>query len=113
MDNIDVITVNAINRYYTTLDNVGYTCPKDTGKLLLLVWLNTFLADYSGYIDANLYYKINDILECLEGCCLIPYTRYTKSLPSSAIPIKGHQRQIVQGTSIRATEVLKPRVTEG
>lgn len=112
MDNIATTILNTVTRYYNILYNIGYTDPKFTNRLLLLEYLNDFLDTYIGYVDIELYQKIEKILDCMEGCCIMPYNRYTKILPKAKFTYRGHQRQAEQSTQIKLNEDAVSRVTE-
>lgn len=70
---------NALNRYFSALEKVGYYRYADIQKLLILIYLNELICDKDLHIPENDYLIIHRALACLYGSsCLIPYPDYLK-----------------------------------
>lgn len=105
MEDINEITYNALDRYFTVLQHTGYVPQRDVNKLLLLQFIQEMLDQYSDYITADDYNIIARIVQCLsDSSCLIPYIEYKQN----TFPITGYVRRI----PIRITEDYIIRHTE-
>ena len=79
MGELDELTFQALERYFSVLEKVGYVKQKDVDKLILLTFLYDIVENYSYYITEDDYNMINDIIACLYGSsCLIPFAQYQK-----------------------------------
>lgn len=79
MVELDELTSQALDRYFSVLEKVGYMNQKDTDKLILLTFLQEMLEQYAGYITEKDYKLINSVIACLYGSsCLIPFPQYQK-----------------------------------
>ena len=79
MGNLDELTFQALERYFSVLEKVGYVKQKDVDKLVLLTFLQDIIEHYSYYITEDDYNMINSIIVCLYGSsCLIPFAQYQK-----------------------------------
>ena len=77
MEELNKLTADALDRYFTVLGSVGYISEANTNKLILLQFIQKFLQEYQGYITEADYTKIESILQCLAGSsCLIPFKEY-------------------------------------
>lgn len=101
MEDLNNITFDALERYYTVLENLGYTTESDTNKLLLLQFLQGFLQEFIYYITEEDYNTIEKIVQCLtQTSCLIPYREYQLlSIPLTNyinnVPIKITQDNVI------------------
>ena len=71
MEDINAITLNAINNYYNYLDNLGYISNEETNRILVLITISKVLEKFIMYItdeDLNTIYKV---MTCLSKSCLI------------------------------------------
>lgn len=91
MEDLDNITYQAINRYFTVLEKTGYIKDSDVNKLILLQFLQNFVYEYQGYITEEDYNTINLIITCLIGSsCLIPFKQYKQM----TVPMQNYMRNI-------------------
>lgn len=77
---MDEMVYDALSKYFTTLEKVGYVPYSDVYKLLVLNFYKDFVFnDYRGLITKDDYLLIERALNCLYGTtCLIPYPDYLK-----------------------------------
>lgn len=79
MENLDELTFQALERYFSVLEKVGYIKQKDVNKVILLTFLQDLMEHYSYYITEDDYNMINNIIVCLySSSCLIPFAQYQK-----------------------------------
>ena len=80
VDVMDEMVYDALSKYFTTLEKVGYVPYSDVYKLLVLNFYKDFVFnDYRGLITKDDYLLIERALNCLYGTtCLIPYPDYLK-----------------------------------
>ena len=105
MEELNKLTADALDRYFTVLGSVGYIPEANTNKLILLQFIQEFLQEYQGYITEADYNKIESILQCLAGTsCLIPYKEYL--LASEVVPSIFSMR-ITENEILRHTEVQR------
>lgn len=108
MEDLNDITLQALNRYFKVLESVGYMSDSDTNKLILLQFLQEFLYEYREYITESDYTKIETVLQCLAGSsCLVPYKQYKMiNLPSETY---------IYTTPVRLTEdvILRSLESDG
>ena len=105
MEDLNNITLEALDRYFKVLESVGYMSDSDTNKLILLQFLQEFLYEYREYITEADYTQIEAVLQCLAGSsCLIPYKEYQMT----ALPVENYiytvPVRITEGTIIRNLE---------
>lgn len=77
---MDRIIYESLNRYYHTLESIGYISDVHTKKLLVLCFYKDFITnDYKNTLSKDDYMSIEKALYCLYGTsCLIPYPDYLK-----------------------------------
>ena len=105
MEDLNDITMQALDRYFKVLESVGYMSDSDTNKLILLQFLQEFLYEYSGYITEQDYTQTEAVLQCLAGSsCLVPYKQYKMT----SIPVQNYiytvPVRITQGVILRNLE---------
>lgn len=73
--------LNAVNKYFHTLSNLGYKKDKDVYNLIAYIFLEEFLyGSVSQFITEKDYNTIDRALYCLYGTsCMIPYPDYKKT----------------------------------
>lgn len=78
MDKIDIITEEAIKRYFNSLFKFGYKKYADVDRLLVLIFLNDCLSyDYLGFITEDDYRNIMRAISVLtRNTCLIDFPSY-------------------------------------
>lgn len=82
MENIDNTLCEALGRYYKVLEKTGYVKQGSVNQLLLLIFIQELLDNYSEFITEQDYAIIGSILECLYGSnCLIPYDQFCAPVP--------------------------------
>lgn len=71
---------NSLNKYYKSLSSLGYICPKETRKLLMLSFIDDVLNGMFGYIITEDEYKllINVLGNMYGTSCIIQYPEYLK-----------------------------------
>lgn len=86
LKDVDVMEVtndvlNAVNRYFHTLSNLGYKKDKDVDSLIVYLFLEEFLcSSMSRFITETDYNTIDRALYCLYGTsCTVPYPDYKKA----------------------------------
>lgn len=69
---------DALSKYFTTLEKVGYTPYEEVTKLLVLsFYKNLVYSDFKGYLSEEDYHLVEQALDCFYGSsCLIPYPNY-------------------------------------
>ena len=77
---MDEFVYNAVNGYFHTLENFGYSRYRNIRSLLVLIFFyNLIYRDYRGFIKKKDYQTIERAMNCLYGSsCLIPYPDYLK-----------------------------------
>lgn len=77
MENLDNLASQALERYFKVVEKTGYVNERDTNKLMLLLFLQNIIDNYSYYITEEDYNLINRIIVCLYSTsCLIPFAQY-------------------------------------
>lgn len=73
--------MNAVNRYFHTLRNLGYKKDSDVFRLLSLIFIEEMLdGPWSFFVTDEDYSVLNKALYCLYGTsCMIPYPDYRKT----------------------------------
>lgn len=73
--------LNAVNKYFHTLSNLGYKKDKEVNSLIILLFLEEFLCSpMAQFITEQDYNTIDKALYCLYGTsCMIPYPDYKKT----------------------------------
>lgn len=73
--------LNAVNKYFHTLSNLGYKKDKEVNSLIILLFLEEFLcSSMAQFITEQDYNTIDKALYCLYGTsCMIPYPDYKKT----------------------------------
>lgn len=78
---IDNIVYESLDRYYDTLQCLGYINDNTVHKLLVLTFLNKLLKLNCSFITEDQYSKINEAIYKLQECtCIIPDN--TSNIPS-------------------------------
>lgn len=72
----------SVNKYFSVLSHTGYKSYNEVDKLLVFIFIEELLSNYSEYIDINDYNLINNAIQCLYGTCMIPYPDYKRSADS-------------------------------
>lgn len=104
MDDLNNITFDALQRYFTVLESLGYVKETDTNKLLLLQFLQEFLLEYQYYITEEDCGLIEKILQCFsQSSCLFPFREYKQlSQPITgyvySIPVRITQDKVIRHT---------------
>lgn len=74
-------TLEALNRYFTTLSAIGYKDYCSVTKLLIMSFLEELLTGYMApLITEEDYHTIMNSINCLYGSCLIPYQLYERTV---------------------------------
>lgn len=95
----------ALRDYFNHLKKVGYLRYDTVYKLLTFLFIDKMLNGKYVFTLTEEDYKImSEMLQCLYGTCLIPYSEYTKRLP-----FVGDQRN---DGNLRKAETLELRHTE-
>lgn len=85
MDNVTIQANTAISRYFHILSTFGFINQVKTNKLILLLYLEDILTNYSENITEDDYRVIGNALNCLTGSnCLIPYPEYINEANAEA-----------------------------
>lgn len=73
--------LNAVNKYFHTLSNLGYKKDKEVNSLIAYLFLEEFLCgSMSQFITERDYNTIDKALYCLYGTsCMIPYPDYERT----------------------------------
>lgn len=112
MENLDELSFQSLERYFTVLEKTGYMNDVDTNKLMLLLFLQEFLDTYSHYITEDDYNLINSIIVCLYSTsCLIPYVQYKKlTEPLNdyilTVPIRTTEEDIIRHSEIETLRLV-------
>ena len=102
MEELDKLTYDSLERYFTVLEKVGYTSETNVNKLILLQFLQEFIQNYEYYITEEDYNKIESIIQCLSGAsCLIPYKQYK----SMSLPVNGYT--VLEPVRITEDEIIR------
>ena len=108
---MDNIILEAINKYYKLLEQLGYCKYNEAFSIMVLCFYRDFVFhDYRGILNRKDYHLIEKALECLFGRnCLIPYPDYLKmgKLHIGSMTELSHRLK-----TLEETEVLKPMETE-
>jgi hypothetical protein len=108
---MDNIILEAINKYYKLLEQLGYCKYSESFSIIVLCFYRDFVFhDYRGILNRKDYHLIEKALECLFGRnCLISYPDYLKmgKLHIGSITELAHRLKTLEDT-----EVLKPMETE-
>ena len=98
MDEVTIISAEAIQRYFTTLSNFGYKKYSDVDKLLVLIFIEETLShDFAQFITEEDYGIITNALYCLYGSnCMIEFPKFS------------NYDSLVHETKVHLT----PRITE-
>ena len=77
---MDNIILEAINKYYKLLEQLGYCKYSESFSIIVLCFYRDFVFhDYRGILNRKDYHLIEKALECLFGRnCLISYPDYLK-----------------------------------
>lgn len=95
---------DSINRYFSVLSHTGYKPYTEVNKLIVYSFIEEFLnGPMSFYITDKDYRDISNVLECIYGSCMIPYTDYRQYI-SNAIN--------VMPDAYRASDINVLRITE-
>lgn len=106
MEDLNNITLDALERYFKVLESVGYTTESNTNKILLLQFLQEFLQDYAYYITEEDYNVIERIVQCLgQSSCLVPYREYQQISQVLTGYIYSIPIRVTQDDDIRHTQV--------
>lgn len=104
MEQLDNITMTAVNRYFKHLSQLGYMNDGNVNKLLLLVYLKNFLHRFTPTEED--FRIILSKIKCLEQTsCLIPYESYIISKQ----PVKNY----LTNTPVRITQDSDIRKSQG
>lgn len=79
MDEITIISAEAIQKYFTSLSYFGYKKYSDVDRLLVLMFIEETLAnDFAQFITEEDYRIITDALYCLYGSnCMIDFPKFS------------------------------------
>lgn len=103
--------LNAVNKYFHTITNLGYKKDKDVNNLIGYIFLEELLCgDMSQFITEKDYNTIDKALYCLYGTsCTIPYPDYKKS-PTESIQTIPVEYRITEDGILRITEMDNVRI---
>lgn len=78
MDRLDDLAYTGISRYFKALSVFGYKSQGETGRLMVLLFIEDILRGPMGmYVTEDDYKTIVNVLYCLFGStCLIPYPEF-------------------------------------
>lgn len=78
---MDNIVYNALIKYFSTLENLGYIKDKDVNKVIFLCLIEEFIYnDFRGCINEQDYRDIERALYKIFGTsCLVPYPNFCSS----------------------------------
>lgn len=75
MDNLDILTYDSLNRYFTVLKSTGYLEGNNINKLLLLIFITEMLQDYKKCMSDEDIKMLMNMISCLGSTsCLIDNT---------------------------------------
>jgi hypothetical protein len=82
VDNMDAMgnaLLKGYEKYYNTLTQVGYVNNKTVSQLFIATWIyNVLSGKYGILVDEDRYNVLNELYNCIEGSCLVPYQNYCK-----------------------------------
>ena len=70
MEDFNLITVDALNKYFDILSKAGYVKNKEVNKVIILTFLSRLLNDFSEYITEEDYNDIIKSVYCLSDCLI-------------------------------------------
>ncbi|MGN0143790.1 MAG: hypothetical protein ACI398_02320 [Clostridium sp.] len=115
MEELDLITINAIEKYYSYLENIGYIDNDDMNNILILSFINDIVKLFSNYITDDDYTTIVKALLCLsDNSCLIsaPHFLTQESLFKDSNYYKQKQFRISEDSLFRQTEDNNLRIND-
>lgn len=98
--------LNAVNKYFHTLSNLGYKRDNDVNNLVVFLFLEELLCGtMAQFITENDYNTLDKALYCLYGTsCMIPYPDYRKTHIDTMNSMPDEYRVSEEGI-LRMTEV--------
>lgn len=82
MDDLKLLQYDSLSNYFKYIENTGYSNDTNIYQLLLLDFFDSFIKDYSEYIDEDVELKIVNTINCLySNSCLIGWDKCTFELP--------------------------------
>lgn len=103
MEQLDNITLTAVNRYFTHLSQFGYMQDNKVGQLLLLTFLHKLLDNY--VLTEEQYNLVMSKINCLEmNSCLIPYESYIVAKQPSKTYLRNTPVRITQDDILRVSQ---------
>ena len=115
MEELDLITLNAIDKYYTYLDNLGYVENEEMDNIIILSFINDILNIFPQYITDKDYNTILKAVQCLSTkSCFIssPHFLTQESLFKDSNYYKQKVFRISEDSLFRLTEDNLNRVTD-
>lgn len=98
--------LNAVNKYFHTLSNLGYKKDKEVNSLIVFLFLEEFLCGpMSQFITERDYNTIDKALYCLYGTsCMIPYPDY-KETHIDVVKSMPDEYRVSEDGILRMTEI--------
>ena len=115
MEELNLITLNAISGYYNHLNSLGYIDCYETDNIIILSFINDILNMFPQYITDSDYDTILKAVQCLsDKSCLIssPHFLTQESLFKESNYYKQRMFRISEDSLFRLTEDNLNRVTD-
>lgn len=115
MEELDLITLSTIDKYYTYLDNLGYVENEEMNNILILSFINDILNIFPQYITDEDYDIILKAVQCLSAkSCFIPSPHFLtqESLFKDSNYYKQKTFRVTEDSLFRLTEDNFNRIAE-
>ena len=115
MEELNLITLNAISGYYNNLKHLGYVDYQETFNIIILSFINDLINTFPQYITNSDYDTILKAAQCLsDKSCLIssPHFLTQESLFKESNYYKQRMFRISEDSLFRLTEDNLNRVTD-